>query len=73
MKIKLDLANPQTWPKGRINEARLDATTESELGAQQAVDDANALQDAAKYAGVIRQSLGLTQAEKVRKVAKQDD
>jgi putative transcriptional regulator len=64
MKITLDPAYPQTWPKGRVDTARLDATTESELGAQQAVDDANALQDAAKHAGVIRQSPGPTQAEK---------
>ena len=46
MKIKLDPANPHTWPKGRINAARLDATTESELAAQQASDDANILQGA---------------------------
>ena len=45
MKIKLDPTNPQTWPKGRINAARVDSTTQSELAAQQAVDDANATQD----------------------------
>ena len=63
MKIKLDPANPQTWPKGRINAARLDATTESELAAQQASDDSAAMQDAAKYARRVRQRLGLTQQE----------
>ena len=46
MKIKLDPANPQTWPKGRINNTRLDATTESELAAQQASDDEAAMEDA---------------------------
>lgn len=44
MKIKLDPANPKTWPKGRINEARMDAITESELAAQQTVDEANETQ-----------------------------
>ena len=39
MKIKLDPANPKTWPKGQINAARLDATTEAELTAQQADDN----------------------------------
>ena len=63
MKIKLDLANPKTWPKGRINPARLNATTEGELAAQQTSDDASAMQDAAKYARRVRQRLGLTQQE----------
>ena len=63
MKIKLDPTKPQTWPKGRINAARLDATTKNELAAQQASDDSAAMQDAAKYARRIRQRLGLTQQE----------
>ena len=63
MKIKLDSANPQTWPKGRINEARLDATTESELEAQQSSDDNTAMQDAAKYARRVHQRLVLPQQE----------
>jgi putative transcriptional regulator len=63
MKIKLDPANPKTWPKGRINAARLDAQTEPDLAAQQASDDARAMQDAAKYARRVRQRLGLTQQE----------
>ena len=63
MKIKLDPANPKTWPKGQINAARLDATTEAELAAQQTSDDSAAMQDAAKYARRVRQRLGLTQQE----------
>lgn len=47
MKLTLDPANPETWPKGRIDAERLDATTEAELAAQQASDD-NAARDAAK-------------------------
>ena len=58
MKIKLDPAHHKTWPKGRVNAARLDATTEAELAAQQASDDASAMQDAAKYARRVRQRLG---------------
>lgn len=46
MKITLDPANPQTWPKTRVDTARLDATTESELAAQQASDDEVAMHDA---------------------------
>lgn len=48
MKITLDPLNPQTWPKGLINAEQLDATTESELAAQQASDDDSAARDAAK-------------------------
>lgn len=63
MKIKLDPANPKTWPKSRINAARVDATTESQLAAQQASDDSAVMQDAAKYARRVRQRLGLTQQQ----------
>ena len=63
MKIKLDPAKSQTRPKGRINAAQLDATTETQLAAQQASDDSAAMQDAAKYARRVRQRLGLTQQE----------
>jgi putative transcriptional regulator len=58
MKIKLDPAKPQTWPKGRINAAPLDTTTESQLAVQQASDNASAMQDAAKYARRVRQRWG---------------
>ena len=63
MKIKLDLAKPNTWPAGRINAERLDSTTEAELAAQQVSDDVSAMQDAAKYARRVLHRLGLTQQE----------
>ena len=63
MKNKLNPANPQNWPNGRINLAKFYATTESSLAAKQASDDASAIQDAAKYARRVRQRLGLTQHE----------
>ena len=63
MKMIIDPANPRTWPKGRVDAVRLDATTETELAAQQASDDASAMQDAARYARRVRQRLGLTQQE----------
>ena len=52
MKIELDPAKLETWPKGLINAARLDAQTEADLVAQQARDDATAMQDALQNAGV---------------------
>ena len=48
MKLTLDPANPETWPNGRINAERLDATTEAELALQQAIDDEVAMLGGAK-------------------------
>lgn len=48
---------------GRSDLARIDATTESDIALQQAVDDAELRQDAAKYARRIRKRLGLSQSE----------
>ncbi|WP_373070251.1 helix-turn-helix domain-containing protein [Gemmatimonas sp.] len=61
--MTVDPANPRTWPKGRVDAMRLDATTQRDLAAQQASDDASAMQDAAKYTRRVRQRLGLTQHE----------
>ncbi len=46
---------------GRIDYARVDATSTRQLAAQQVQDDAAAMQDAAKYAKRVRLRLGLTQ------------
>ena len=61
--LKVDPTRPSTWPKGRVNYARLDATTTRQLAQQQAADDAQALQQTAKFARDTRQRLGLTQQE----------
>ena len=61
--IKVDPGNPATWPKGRVDAARVDSTSARALTRQQASDDAVAMQDAAKYARRVRQRLGLTQQE----------
>jgi putative transcriptional regulator len=61
--MKVDPSNPATLKKGRIDTARVDATTEAEIAAQQAEDEAEALQDAARFARRVRKRLGLSQAE----------
>ena len=61
MKLTLDPSNPQAWPSGQINAEQLDATREAELAAQQASDDAGAMDDAAEYARGVSQRRGLTQ------------
>ena len=48
---------------GRIDTLRVDATTEEEIAHQQATDESEAMQDAAKFAKRVRKRLGLTQIE----------
>lgn len=48
---------------GRIDPARVDATTENDIALQLAKDDAEAMLDAAKFARRVRKRLGLSQAE----------
>jgi putative transcriptional regulator len=48
---------------GRIDAARVDATTEAEISAQMAADEAAALQDAGRYIRRIRERLGWSQTE----------
>ena len=63
-----DLSRPATLPKGRIDRRKLDATTQADLAAQQAQDDAEAMQDAARFVRRVRQRLGLTQQEFARRI-----
>lgn len=48
---------------GRMDFARVDATTEEEIAAQHAADEAEAVLDAAKFARRVRKRLGLSQME----------
>lgn len=48
---------------GSIDPARVDATTEYDIVQQMAIDEAEALLDAAKFARRVRKRLGLSQAE----------
>ena len=53
---------------GRVDRRKLDATTEVDLANQQAEDDAEAMQDAARFVRRVRQRLGLTQQEFARRI-----
>ena len=50
-------------PGGYIDQARVDATTEEEIAAQIAEDEAEALRDSGRYLRRIRRRLGLSQIE----------
>ncbi len=68
VRVRVDLSRPATLPKGRIDRRKLDATTEADLAVQQAQDDAEAMQDAARFVRRVRQRLGLTQQEFARRI-----
>lgn len=61
--MTIDVQNPKSTPAGRIDKDRVDATTENEILAQQAIDDAEAMADAAKFARRVRKRLGFSQPE----------
>jgi len=61
--MKIDPAVLASLAVGRIDSARVDATTEQDIANHQAADEAEALQDAAKFARRVRRRLGLSQAE----------
>lgn len=63
VRVSVDFHQPSTLPKGRVDRRRLDATTEADLALQQAEDDADAMQDAARFVRRVRRRLGLTQQE----------
>lgn len=63
VRMTIDAAAAATGTSGRIDAARVDATTEAELARQAATDEAQAMQDAAKFARRVRKRLGLSQAE----------
>lgn len=63
VRMKIDPATPASMVAGRIDEARVDATTEADIAQHIAEDEAEAMQDAAKYARRVRRRLGLSQAE----------
>jgi putative transcriptional regulator len=63
VRATIDLNRAACHPKGRVDEVRLDATSEQDIEQQQKADDADALLDAAKFARRVRKRMGLTQKE----------
>ena len=67
-RVRIDPDDPETFPEGRIDPAKVDATTEAEIALQQQEDDAEAMQDIARYARRVRRRLGLSQMELARRI-----
>jgi len=62
VRMTLDVSDLSSFDMGRIDPVRVDATSEEELARQAAVDEAEAMQDAARFARRVRKRLGLSQA-----------
>ena len=63
VRTTIDPRVPASLAQGRLDAARVDATTPTDIAAQQAADEAEAMQDAAQFARRVRRRLGLSQAE----------
>ncbi len=62
-RVTIDPQQRGSLPKGRIDKARVDATTEADIARHAADDEAQAMQDAARFARRVRKRLGFSQAE----------
>ena len=67
-RINIDPEDPSTFPEGRIDPVRVDGTTEAEIAAQEREDEAEALQDMARYTRRVRRRMGLSQTELARRI-----
>ncbi len=63
VRVRINPSVPASLALGRVDPARVDATSEEDIAAHQAADEAEALQDAAKFARRVRKRLGLSQSE----------
>lgn len=63
VKMKISLSDLNRPDIGRIDTAKVDATTEEAIAVQMAEDEHEAMLDAAKFARRVRKRLGLSQAQ----------
>ncbi len=49
VRVKIDSVSLVGLPKGRVNKKRLDTTSERDIALQMVADDAEAMQDTAKF------------------------
>jgi len=68
VRMTIDPEAPTSLARGRIDTARVDATTEQDIARQKAADEAAAVQDAARFARRVRMRLGFSQAEFAKRI-----
>ena len=67
-RIRIDPDDPSIFPRGRVDTVVVDAATEADIVQQEREDDAEAMQDMARYARRIRRRLSLSQTELARRI-----
>ena len=67
-RVRIDSDDRATFPDGRIEASVVEGTTEAEVALQEREDEAQAMQDMARYARRVRLGLGLTQVEFARRI-----
>ena len=67
-RVRIDITAPNSFPQGRFDGDRVDATTEADIAHHIAEDEAEAAQDAARYTRKVRKRLGLTQQELAQRI-----
>ncbi len=68
VRMTIDPEAPASLARGRIDTARVDATTEQDIARHKAADEAAAIQDAARFARRVRMRLGFSQAEFAKRI-----
>ena len=63
VRVKIEPVKSASLSSGWIDRAGVDATTEENIARQAAADEAEVMQDAAKFARRVRKRLGLSQLE----------
>lgn len=63
IRVSIDVHKPLPDSLGLMNKRLLDATTEEDIAKHKAIDDAEAMLDAAQFARRVRRRLGFSQAE----------
>lgn len=67
-RVKIDISEPGSFPSGRFDADRVDATSETDIARHLAADEAEAAQYAARYTRMVRKRLGLTQQELAQRI-----
>lgn len=61
--VHVDPENPITFPEGRVDQARLEATTDEDIREQIRRDEADAMQEMGRYVRTIRARVGMSQRD----------
>ena len=61
-RVNADPDTPETFPRGRVDDAKLDATTDAMIDDQIEQDEAEAMQEMGRYVRKIRSRVGMSQS-----------